>query len=195
MGLSDSRPGPPLGYVFPRAVGVVSFPALPGLPGSSTDLSLRAVPYHPGRSGECLLIASSSISGFILFGRLATSTLRNEAESGSLALRLAGLLPRFPPSGLRRLAPVPLHVRTSNLHGEYLSIHKISQAWPGVPKAQRNAKNKNPFFFAFLCAFAPLREYAFDLVQFSEAAFAEPAYNPLKSSLKVACGWSRKLTS
>src|SRR5450759_2837009 len=28
MGLSDSRPGPPLGYVFPRAVGGVSFPAL-----------------------------------------------------------------------------------------------------------------------------------------------------------------------
>jgi len=26
-------------------------PALPGLPGSSTDLSLRAVPNHPGRSG------------------------------------------------------------------------------------------------------------------------------------------------
>jgi len=58
MGLSDSRPGPPLGYVFPWAVGVDSFPALPGLPGSSTDLSLRAVPNHPGRSGGCLLIAS-----------------------------------------------------------------------------------------------------------------------------------------
>src|ERR1035441_10391824 len=48
-------------------------------------------------------------------------------ESGSLALRLAGLLPRFPPAGLRRLAPVPLHARTSNLHGEFLSIHKISR--------------------------------------------------------------------
>ena len=50
------------------------FPALPGLPGSSTDLSLRAVPNHPGRSGECLLIASPPISGFIILGRLATST-------------------------------------------------------------------------------------------------------------------------
>src|ERR1022692_3571538 len=57
----------------------------------------------------------------------------HEAESGSLALRFAGLLPRFPPAGLRRLAPDPLHVRTSNLHGEFLSIHKISQAYPGVP--------------------------------------------------------------
>ena len=49
------------------------FPALPGLPGSSTDLSLRAVPNHPGRSGECLLIASSPVSGFIVSGGLATS--------------------------------------------------------------------------------------------------------------------------
>ena len=111
----------PSGFGYP-------FPALPGLPGSSTDLFLRAVPNHPGRSGECLLIASPPISGFIILGRLATSTLRHEAESGSLALRLAGLLPRFPPAGLLRLAPVPLHARTSNLHGEFLSIHKISQA-------------------------------------------------------------------
>ena len=50
------------------------FPALPGLPGSSTDLFLRAVPNHPERSGECLLIASPPISGFILSGGLATFT-------------------------------------------------------------------------------------------------------------------------
>jgi len=45
---------------------------LPGLPGSSTNLSLRAVPKHPGRSGGCVLIASPPVSGFICFGRLAT---------------------------------------------------------------------------------------------------------------------------
>jgi len=50
------------------------FPALPGLPGSSTDLFLRAVPNHPERSGGCLLIASPLITGFIILGRLATST-------------------------------------------------------------------------------------------------------------------------
>jgi hypothetical protein len=50
------------------------FPALPGLPGSSTVLFLRAVPNHPGRSDECLLIASPPISGFILSGGLATFT-------------------------------------------------------------------------------------------------------------------------
>src|SRR5664280_2485580 len=75
MGLSDSRPEP-----FPRLLipsgrgGSVALPALPGLPGSSTDLFLRAVPNHPGRSGECLLIASPPISGFILSGGLATFT-------------------------------------------------------------------------------------------------------------------------
>jgi hypothetical protein len=104
------------------------FPALPGLPGSSTDLSLRAVPNHPGRSGECLLIASPPVSGFIILGRLATSTLRHEAESGSLALRLAGLLPRFPPEGLRRLAPVQLHARMSNLHGEFLFSFQFTRS-------------------------------------------------------------------
>jgi hypothetical protein len=49
------------------------FPALPGLPGSSADRFLRAVPNHPGRSGECVLIASPPVTGFIIFGRLATS--------------------------------------------------------------------------------------------------------------------------
>ncbi len=57
----------------PLGVGC-PFPALPGLPGSSTDLFLRAVPNHPERSDECLLIASPPITGFIILGRLATST-------------------------------------------------------------------------------------------------------------------------
>ena len=55
-------------------LGPTAFPALPGLPDSSTDLFLRAVPNHPGRSDECLLIASPPVSGFIIFGRLATFT-------------------------------------------------------------------------------------------------------------------------
>ena len=95
------------------------------LPGSSTDLSLRAVPNHPGRSGECLLIASPPVTGFIIFGRLATSNQRHEAESGSLSLRLAGLLPRFPPDSSTRSDSATC--RTGNLHDEHLSVHKISQ--------------------------------------------------------------------
>ena len=80
-------------------------------------------PTTPEGPTSSLLIASPPVSGFIIFGRLATSNLRHEAESGSLALRLAGSHPRFPPDRLLHLAPVPLHVRTSNLHGELLSVH------------------------------------------------------------------------
>ena len=147
-----SQGRPSVMYSLGPSASGYPFPALPGLPGSSTDLSLRAVPNHPGRSGGSLLIASPPVSGFIILGRLATSTLRHEAESGSLALRLAGLLPRFPPGGSRRLAPVPLHVRTSNLHGEFLSFHKISQAWPGVPKGAKKTLKK--FFWLSLAALA-----------------------------------------
>src|ERR1039458_4633313 len=42
----------------------------------------------------------------------------------------------FPASGSpenSRLRLAGLHVRTGNLHGELLSVHKISQAYPGIP--------------------------------------------------------------
>ena len=45
---------------------------LPDLPGSSADLSTRAVPNHPGRSSRCFPVASPLVAGFILVGRLAT---------------------------------------------------------------------------------------------------------------------------
>src|SRR2546429_348974 len=129
------------------------FPALPGLPGSSTDLFLRAVPNHPGRSGQCLLIASPPVSGFILFGGLATSTQRHESESGSLALRLAGLLPRFPPDELLHPAPVQLHARTSNLHRELLSVHKIKPGLTWYSKAAKTQR-KNKTRRVLLCVLA-----------------------------------------
>ena len=53
MGLSDSRSRHSCGYAFPLALG--SLPATcTGLPGSSADLSTRAVPSHPGESDECI---------------------------------------------------------------------------------------------------------------------------------------------
>ena len=77
------------GYVFPHFVDDSSTTG-PGLPGSSTDLSTRAVPYHPGEPDECthpLLLrrwqASASLADWPL------SSKRNEANMGSLALRLA----------------------------------------------------------------------------------------------------------
>ena len=59
---------------------------------------------QPPRKAWRLLspVASPSVAGFISFGRLATFNVRNEAESGSLALRLAGLPPEASPDGLLR---------------------------------------------------------------------------------------------
>jgi hypothetical protein len=72
MSLSDSRSKPPHGYVFPHVVGG-SPTARPGLPGSLTDLSTRAVPYHPGKPDDCSrpllhrrLQASSSLADWPL---------------------------------------------------------------------------------------------------------------------------------
>jgi hypothetical protein len=60
-----------------------------GLPGSSTNLSTRAVPNHPGKSDGCVLpLLSPSMAGFIQIRRTGHFHWRNEAESGSRALRL-----------------------------------------------------------------------------------------------------------
>jgi hypothetical protein len=50
------------------------------------------------------------MAGFIQSGRLAAPTLCNEAESSSIALRLAGSPHRASPWGLLLSAPVWLHV-------------------------------------------------------------------------------------
>ena len=53
-----------------------------GLPSSSTDLSSRAVPFHPEAVRQLLLpVASLPVLGFIYFGRLATAILPHEAVS------------------------------------------------------------------------------------------------------------------
>jgi hypothetical protein len=44
---------PSQGYAFPSSVGRLAPTTRPGLPGSSTDLSPRAVPNHPGEPGGC----------------------------------------------------------------------------------------------------------------------------------------------
>ena len=86
-GLSDSRPEPPSGYLFPRRGW--SFHLSAGSPrflGRSVHVRY---PLPPRRVRRLLApVASPSISGFIFFGRLATLTLHNEAKQGLLALRL-----------------------------------------------------------------------------------------------------------
>src|SRR5258708_28950234 len=111
MVLSVSRPMPAHGYLFPPAVGRVATPAPPGIPVSSTNLSLCAVPNHPEKPSGVLLPlfhhwwqASPSLAGWPSFN------LRHEAESGSLSLRLTDSLHEASPSGLLRSTLVRLHV-------------------------------------------------------------------------------------
>jgi hypothetical protein len=86
---------------------LVVFPTTPpGLPGSSTDLSPRAVPFHPGKSHRCfcpLLHGECQASSHLEDWPL--SLRANGAVSGSLALRLAGSPSRASPAEL--LPPTP----------------------------------------------------------------------------------------
>jgi len=64
---------------------------------------------------------------------MATFSKYNEAETGSLALRLA-----LSPHEASPDQVTPSHARsatwqTGNLQGELLSVHKIDQACPGAP--------------------------------------------------------------
>jgi hypothetical protein len=55
-------------------------------------------------------VASLAVAGFSTSGRLAASTLFNEAGTSSLALRLTGSPPRASPWGLLLSVPGWLHV-------------------------------------------------------------------------------------
>jgi hypothetical protein len=105
MSRSDSRPLPQTRLCFPVSRwGHLLAPAPPGLPGSSTDLSPRAVPLHPGEPNVCsrpLLPRRSQASPHLAGWPL--SLRFHEADSGSLALRLAGSLPEASPAGSLQL--------------------------------------------------------------------------------------------
>ena len=99
--LSDSRPGHLVRLFIPSTLLVVLPTALPGLPGSSTSLYTRAVPFHPGESGDCWHP--------FLHRRLLASTISevwplsywcNEAVPGLLALRLTCSPPEASPVAL-----------------------------------------------------------------------------------------------
>ena len=79
----------------PRPLSVSPTHTMPGLPGSSADLSSRALPNHPERSNGCLHSflprqwqASTSSAGW------PPPCLCNEAEAGSLSLGLTTSLYR-----------------------------------------------------------------------------------------------------
>jgi len=132
MGLSDSRPGPPMGYVFPmdvmagatpRRASQVPRPICRHAPSPIT-------PESPATAYARFFTASS---GLHLSWTDSHSQKFNEAETGSLALRLAPSPHEASPD---RVAPS--HARsatcqTGNLQGRLLSACKIGQALPGAP--------------------------------------------------------------
>src|SRR5262245_50347374 len=80
-----------------------------GLPGSSTDLSPRAVPYHPGRPAACSPVASPAVADFILVGGLVPFVFLSRPNQVHLRYGSRVRLPSSPAS-LLRLALVRLHV-------------------------------------------------------------------------------------
>jgi hypothetical protein len=95
------------GYVFPQCVAGISAATPPGLPGSSADLSPRAVPSHPGKPSDCscpLLHRWQQASS--LLGGLATCKLASRGRirfAGATARRFAfrGFATRITPSHAR----------------------------------------------------------------------------------------------
>ena len=109
---ADSHAGPILGYWFPKIVATpdilpdaascwvsqvptASFRTRPPFPPRGAlhlpAACLSCLPAgrrQTGQAGVLLLVASLQVPGFAQSGRLATPTLRNEANSGSLALGL-----------------------------------------------------------------------------------------------------------
>ena len=78
MGLSDSRIRHAYGYGFPHPLGSAAATCA-GLPGSSADLSTRAVPSHPGEFDECsrpLLLRRWQASGSLAPWPLSVSVTR-----------------------------------------------------------------------------------------------------------------------
>ena len=98
-----------------RREGRWTTPTLPPSAGSLRflDFSFPARCLQPPREARQLhsSVASLTVAGFSKSGRLAASTLRNEAESSShFILRLAGSPPRASPWGLLLSMPDWLHV-------------------------------------------------------------------------------------
>ena len=134
MGLSESRPEPLARLFIPWRCWLSCLSHSAGLP-RFLDRSIHARCPQPPRKAQRV-----HAYWFPVDDRLHPSRrtghfqIPNEAESGSLALRLTCLpIPRLHQMDCSHLVLAGLHVRTGNLHGEHLPVHKISQAYPGAP--------------------------------------------------------------
>lgn len=130
-------------------------PTASDLPGSLADLSARAAPNHPGKSGCCTsrCLHSRWQAAHSLGGRpLPTFVTRpNRVQClrpapSTLAFRRAttsrwpSAAPAAgsPPSTARRST-----CRASDSHGQHLTVDEISQAWPGAPESAESAEMMN----------------------------------------------------
>ncbi len=130
-GLSDSRRWPPPKLLIPLAACRLARHQ-GGSPKFPTVLSACAAPYHPGEPRRCprsFLPAGCRLRPSLRVGR---SHLSNEAETGSLALRLTHSPPQAPAPELLPLTAGSATCSTINLHGRFLSFCENSQAYLGA---------------------------------------------------------------
>ena len=73
-------------------------------------------------------VATPPVTGHPFLGRKATSSICNEVESGSLALRPTPSASRAPTGELPRSAAESPTCRTGNSHGQHLTVNESSQA-------------------------------------------------------------------
>jgi hypothetical protein len=98
-------------------------PAQSRAKGSSTVLSAHAVPFHPGEPDDCIFSFLHHQYWLHPIRKTGHSHWCNEAEPGSLALRLTPLPLEASP---RRITPSCARLATCvtrNSHGELLSVH------------------------------------------------------------------------
>ena len=142
MDRSDSRPVHDLRLCIPeRRRFRFPFPVLPGLPGSLTNLSLRAVPNHPGKPCRCnsrFFPAGIGLHHLRQAGRISTHVTRPNRvhfRYGS-QVRIA----RLRLTGSLRCTLAPLHVeREIHMVDSFHSTRFASlTGTPKAPKTQRN---------------------------------------------------------
>ena len=139
MGLSDSPQGRRVGYVFPPGVGRSSLPPCRASQAPRLIFPRALSPTTP--EGPASALACCFLTGVLRLHparRTGRLHLANEAESGLLHYG----------SRVRRQSSRQLHYWNSRsfwlhaeqaLHGELLSVHKISQAYPGTPRVSERS--------------------------------------------------------
>ncbi len=170
---------------------------------SLRELYVRCAPIHrflgfsfptrclhsPRKAGQRhLSIASLAVAGFSTSGRLAASTLRNEAKASSVALRIADSLPRASPWGLVLSAPVWLHV------GHLFDILIMSQINRGASLDLAHRIHAIAPTIFFIENEMTIRAYQLIVYQ-KNYTDNEKVFYPLKSKMKEPEYWASPATA